>query len=232
MANLCIIPARGGSKRIPDKNIKKFLGKPIIAYSIEVALNSKLFDEVMVSTDSRRIAKIAEKYGAKVPFMRSKRNSSDRAGLFDVFEEVIEKYKEKGKFFQYVCLILATSPFVEEKMLRKALLHLKKNRFDLVLPIVEFDYPIWRALKIKKGKVKMIWPANLKKRSQDLPVVFHDAGLFYWIDCKKVLKKKSLFTDNTGYILVDRRFVQDIDTKKDWQIAEMKYKIKCGLEAK
>lgn len=222
---LAIIPARGGSKRIPNKNIKKFLGKPIISYSIETALASGIFSKVMVSTDDRKIAKIARKYGAEVPFLRSKKNSNDKAGLFDVFKEVVEEYKKRGYNFDYICMILATAPFVNVNILKKSFTLLKKGKYATLIPIVEFDYPIFRALKVERNKVKMLWPKNLNKRSQDLPKIFHDVGLFYWVNLKKALKEKSFFTQNTGYILLNKSLTHDIDTKEAWRIAEIKYRI-------
>src|SRR5690606_2388836 len=155
MANLAIIPARGGSKRIPKKNIKDFLGKPIMAYSIEAALNSKLFDEVMVSTDDEEIAIIAEKYGAKVPFLRSKDNANDFAVLADVVEEVQMKYSNKNKNFENICCILPTAPFVTPSKIIEGYDKLIEGEFVSVFPVLEFSFPIQRSLKIEKNKVAM-----------------------------------------------------------------------------
>ncbi len=222
---LAIIPARGGSKRIPRKNIKFFLGNPIIKYSIEASLKSKCFDEVMISTDDKEIAKIAQKYRAKVPFYRSAKNSSDYATTPDVIEEVLKEYQKRGKVFKYCCCIYPTAPFVTAKKLKKGFEKLKKTSADSVVPIVRFSYPIQRALKIEKGKFKMIWPKNLNARSQDLMLIYHDAGQFYWLKVESFLKQKKLFAKHSVPIEVPESEVQDIDHKKDWKIAELKFKI-------
>lgn len=225
MRNIAIIPARGGSKRIPKKNIKDFLGKPIIAYSIETALESKLFDEVMVSTDDKEIADIAIRYGAKVPFMRSEKTANDYAGLSDVIIEVLEQYGKLNKEFDVVCCILATAPFLSEKDLVNSYSKIEKSSFNSVFPIVRYSFPIQRAMKFDGDKIKMIWPNNLTKRSQDLKPSYHDAGLFYWVKTKSVLADKTLWTDNSTAIEIKEQTVQDIDTFEDWKIAELKYKI-------
>ena len=161
MGNICIIPARGGSKRIPRKNIKEFLGKPIIAYSIKAAIDSGLFDEVMVSTDNLEIADIAKKYGAKVPFMRSAKNSDDFATTFDVIEEVIQSYRSQNKDFENICCVYSCAPFVTSKILLKAYNQLIEKKFDSVFPIISYSFPIQRALKVDQGKVSMIIEDNL-----------------------------------------------------------------------
>ena len=222
---IAIIPARGGSKRIPRKNIKDFLGKPIIAYSIETALKSGLFDEVMVSTDDEEIAEIAKRYGARVPFMRSLKNADDFAGTSDVINEVLLEYKNIGIEFDFFCCIYPTAPFITSKKLRESYVKLKKNKFDSVFPVVKFNYPIQRALKIIKDKVSMIEPKNLNKRSQDLMPIYHDAGQFYFMKTESFLIKNKLFTENTGAIELSELEVQDIDTKIDWEIAEIKYQL-------
>ena len=226
--NIAIIPARGGSKRIPRKNMKIFLGKPIIAYSIEAAIKSGLFDDVMVSTDDEEIAKIAKKHGAKVPFMRSAKASDDFATTADVLIEVLSEYKNKGTEFEHFCCIYPTAPFVTSEKLQESFLNLKQNNFDAVFPVVKFSYPIQRALKIKNSKVSMIEPENMQKRSQDLMDAFHDAGQFYFMKTKLFLLNKEIFTDNTGAIELSELEVQDIDNETDWQIAEMKYKLQNG----
>ena len=225
MGNLCIIPARAGSKRIPRKNIKLFLGNPIISYSIKAALASKLFDEVMVSTDDDQIANIAKKYGASVPFLRSKKNSDDYATTFDVIEEVLTKYKKVGKNFNNLCCLYPCAPFVNSEIISQAYLLLESEKFDTVFPVIAYSYPIQRALRKKNGKMYMISQQNLDKRSQDLEDSFHDAGQFYWCKTEKLLKSKKILTSNTGGIEISELEAQDIDTEIDWKLAELKYQI-------
>jgi|TARA_B110000908_G_C10263909_1_gene461790 N-acylneuraminate cytidylyltransferase len=226
MSNICIIPARGGSKRIPRKNIKVFLGKPIIAYSIQAALDSKLFDEVMVSTDDEEIAEIAKQYGASVPFMRSQKNSDDFATTFDVIEEVVLQYKsELNKEFTNFCCLYSCAPFVTKKTLNLAYKELKEKKFDSVFPVIPFSFPIQRALDKKEGKLSMIQKEHLNTRSQDLEERYHDAGQFYWCDTKKLLENKKILTANTGGIVIYELEAQDIDTETDWKLAELKYQL-------
>ncbi|MBP1644449.1 MAG: pseF [Bacteroidetes bacterium] len=226
MNNICIIPARGGSKRIPRKNIKDFLGKPIIAYSIELALNSNLFDEVMVSTDDSEIAEIAVKYGAKVPFMRSEENANDFSGLAEVIEEVLFEYRKLGEDYNNFCCILSTSPLIRITDLKSGYDLLIKNNFDSVYPIVQFSYPILRSLNLDENKkITMNWPEYYNSRSQDLKSAYHDSGTFYWMKSEKLLQYKKLITPNTGGIIIDELLVQDIDTETDWKLAELKYEL-------
>ena len=226
MSNLCIIPARGGSKRILRKNIKFFLGKPIISYSIKSALCSNLFDEVMVSTDDLEISDIAKKYGAKVPFMRSAKNSDDFATTYNVIEEVIKKYIDLDKKFDNICCLYPCAPFVTSKFLSRAFDKLIKQKFDTVFPIIAYSYPIQRALKKNQGKVSMIFEDNLNIRSQDLEKSFHDAGQFYWCNTKRLLNSEKLITPNSGGIEISELDAQDIDTEIDWSLAELKYQLK------
>ncbi len=220
MKNLAIIPARGGSKRIPRKNIKDFLGKPIIAYSIEAALKSQLFDEVMVSTDDKEIAEIAIKYGAKVPFYRSEKNSNDFAPLNDVFNEVINQYKNEGFEFDFSCLILPTAPLISANNLKKGFEILEKSKFDSIRPIVRFGFPTQRAFRLlESDEVVPANPDDFKKRSQDLESMFHDSGQFYFVKKNADLSSKKL-----GFEISEIE-VQDIDTETDWKLAELKYKL-------
>lgn len=229
MNNLAIIPARGGSKRIHRKNIKDFLGKPIIAYSIEAALNSRLFDEVMVSTDDKEIAEAAIKYGAVVPFYRSKNNSNDYATLADVLLEVLQTYEKKGKHFENVCCILPTAPLITSEKIELAYSVLNENKLDSVCPVVAFSYPIFRALELnEKGNLTMIWPEHNKTRSQDLKPTYHDSGSFYWIRTKTLQKEETLFSLNGGMIILSETEVQDIDNEVDWKLAEIKFKLQNG----
>jgi len=225
MKNIAIIPARGGSKRIPRKNIKDFLGKPIIAYSIETALESGLFEEVMVSTDDREIADIAIKFGAKVPFLRSNENADDFATLNDVISEVIDKYARVGKSFDNFCCILSTAPFLTRNTLKESYNEMINKKYYSVFPVLKFSYPLQRSLQIIDGKVSMVYPEFLKKRSQDLPTRYHDSGQFYWMKVDRFLQIKNIFTDNSGAIVLSEIEVQDIDTEEDWKVAEIKYNI-------
>jgi len=227
LSRLCIIPARGGSKRIPRKNIKFFLGKPIIAYSIEAALQSNLFDEVMVSTDDDEIAEIAKKYGAKIPFLRSTKNADDFATTVDVINEVLQLYnKQKAKVFKTACCIYPTAPFVSEIKLKEAFDLLLKKNFDCVFPVMEFSFPIQRALKKDAdNKMTLFQPKHLNSRSQDLEKAYHDSGQFYWFKTKEIVRKGKLWTDNTGVIVIKESEGQDIDTLEDWKLAEIKYKL-------
>lgn len=226
MGNICIIPARGKSKRIPKKNIKEFLGKPIIAYSIKAAIDSRLFDEVMVSTDNLEIADIAKKYGANVPFMRSAKNSDDFSTTFDVIKEVINYYRDRFLEFDNLCCLYSCAPFVNPKLLSIAYDQLTKKKFDTVFPIIPFNFPIQRALKVNQGKISMIIEDNINIRSQDLEKSFHDAGQFYWCNTKQLLSVGKLITSNSGGIEISELDAQDIDTDMDWELAELKYQLK------
>ncbi len=221
--NIAIIPARGGSKRLPNKNIKSFLGKPIIAYSIEAAINSNLFEEIMVSTDNEQIAQIAIKYGASVPFLRSEKTSNDFATIGEVVEEVLLMYQNQHKFFDHLCCILATAPFIKVKHINEAYQLMIKHKYDSVFPIVRFSYPIQRALRLQNGKVSMFYPENFSKRSQDLEQAYHDSGQFYWMKVDEFLKQKRFFANNSGAIILSEFETQDIDNEEDWKIAELKY---------
>ncbi|MCL4149606.1 UNVERIFIED_CONTAM: hypothetical protein GTU68_029928 [Idotea baltica] len=225
MANLALIPARGGSKRIPRKNIKNFLGKPIIAYSIEAAIESELFEDVMVSTDDEEIAKIAKQYGAKVPFLRSIQNSNDYAVLADVVKEVVLRYAEQNQEFSTVCCILPTAPFITSKKLIETHEKLKKDKFDSVFPVIEYSFPIQRSLEMSNNKIKMVWEEHLNTRSQDLEPRYHDAGQFYWIRSDVFLHEEKLLTRNSGAIVISQLEAQDIDSETDWKLAELKYKL-------
>ena len=226
MRNLAIIPARGGSKRIPRKNIKDFLGKPIIAYSIEAALNSNLFEEVMVSTDNQEIAEIAVKHGATCPFLRSHKNADDYAILVDVLIEVINNYSINGKQYDNICCILPTAALISNERIKQAFEKMKNENFDSICPVVEYSYPIMRALEFTNfNNLQMIWPEHLKTRSQDLKPTYHDSGSFYWIKRNTLLKEKTLFAKNGSAIVLAEMEVQDIDTESDWKLAELKNKL-------
>ena len=227
MKRVAIITARGGSKRIPRKNIKDFLGKPIIAYSIEAAIKSNLFDEVMVSTDDTEISEIAKTYGAVVPFIRSAENSDDCSGIFEVIKEVLESYKKENIYFDEACCLFPTAPFVTAQKLIEAHSFLSQKNIDSVFPVIRYGYPVQRALIVDKNKrIKMRELKYLFSRSQDLEPVFHDAGQFCFFEIKKVMGQKSLWTKNTGYIEICELEGQDIDHEMDWKLAELKYKLK------
>lgn len=226
MKCLAIIPARGGSKRIPHKNIKPFLGRPIIAYSIEAALGTGLFEEVMVSTDDVEIAEIARQEGASVPFLRSTENANDYATLADVLVEVVNAYKGRGYEFDLICCLLPAAPLISSEDVRSAYDQLVMSTFDSICPVVAFSYPILRSLSIdEKGNLNMNWPEYRFSRSQDLRPAYHDSGTFYWIKTSSLLKDKKLLSENGTAIVLDEFRVQDIDTDTDWALAEMKYKL-------
>ena len=222
---LAIITARGGSKRIPRKNIKNFLGSPIIKYSIDAALKAGCFTEVMVSTDDEEIADLALSLGAEVPFMRSNENSSDFATTPEVISEVLDIYKRAGQNFDYVCCIYPTAPFVTDFKLQQAYKMLIEKNAETVVPVVSFGYPILRSLKMENGFIKMNWPEYISTRSQDLAIAYHDCGQFYFIKTDSFLRTKQIFSENSlGYEMPESE-VQDIDTEEDWKIAEMKFNL-------
>lgn len=224
---IAIIPARGGSKRIPRKNIRDFLGKPMIAYSIEAAINSGLFDEVMVSTDDEEIAKIALTYGASVPFFRSEQNADDYATLADVLIEVIQQYEKQEIVFDHICCLLSTAPLVDKEDVFTGYKLLIEGNYNSVCPIVAFSYPILRALEFDgNNNLRMKWPEYTTARSQDMNVAYHDSGTFYWIKRDILLTEKTLFAANGTALVLDECSVQDIDTLTDWKLAELKYMLK------
>lgn len=230
MKNIAIIPARGGSKRIPRKNIKPFLGRPIVSYSIEAALKSDVFQEVMVSTDDPEIEQIAKEFGASVPFFRSSDTANDFAPLSEVLLEVLHAYEKRGMCFDNVCCILPTAPLITEENIKAAYSVLKESTFDSVCPVVAFSYPILRSLCLSESKqLQMNWPEYRFTRSQDLQPAYHDSGTFYWIKTESLLKNKKLLSDNGTAIVMDEFHVQDIDTYEDWVLAEMKYRLLHNL---
>ena len=222
MSIIAIITARGGSKRIPKKNIKNFCGKPIIAYSIEAALKSELFDEVMVSTDDLEIVEVAKKYGANVPFMRSEKNSDDYATTADVLKEVLEEYSKREKKFEWMCCIYPTAPFITAKKLQESFEYLQKYNADALTPVVKFSYPPQRCFIINNGFLQYKWSENINARSQDLEPLYHDVGQYYFWKVDKFLS--GTIEKVIPYIL-DELQVQDIDNLEDWKLAEIKYKM-------
>ena len=224
MSKVAIITARGGSKRIPGKNIKSFCGKPIITYSIEAAVESKLFDKVMVSTDDNAIAEIARQYGAQVPFMRSAKNSDDYATTADVLIEVLSDYKQAGIEYEYGCCLYPTAPFVTSQKLIDSFKVMSNDKADSLFPIVKYSFPVQRAFKIVNNRIVYAQPDYENIRSQDLEPYFHDCGQFYWFKTELLMKAKSLLAGETVYFELPQCEVQDIDTPEDWAIAEALYK--------
>lgn len=225
MKNLCIIPARGGSKRIPRKNIKPFMGKPIMAYSIEASLQSGIFDEVMVSTDSEEFADVARQYGAKVPFMRSEKTANDYAITADVIEEVLAMYHDRGLDFDVVCCLYSTAPFVTPVRLKEAY-SLLNDDVDASFTVVEYSFPVQRSHRIdKNGYIKMVHPEHYSTRSQDLEKTYHDAGQFYFVKTTTFKSERILWCKRTKPLVLSELEVQDLDTETDWKLAELKYEL-------
>ena len=225
MRRLAIITARGGSKRIPKKNIREFCGKPILAYSIEAALESGLFDHVMVSTDSGEIAEIAKKYGAEVPFFRSETTSGDFATTNDVLAEVLAEYEKLGMHFDVACCIYPTAPFVTAEKLKTAVEQLETSDADTLIPVVSFSYPPQRAMVVEKERLVFKYPEYLDSRSQDLQPHYHDVGQFYVFRTDRFAVNKKLMVGDILPFIVSEMEVQDIDNLTDWKIAEMKYRL-------
>jgi N-acylneuraminate cytidylyltransferase len=226
---IAMITARGGSKRIPRKNILDFCGKPILAYSIEAALKSGVFDEVMISTEDEEIARIAQTYGASFPFPRSPETAGDHAATIDVMCEVAEEYRKLGKKTESVCCIYPTAPFVTAEKLRKAASLFESSGADAVIPVVRFSYPPQRCFVLSDDLLKYKWPEYEFSRSQDLEPFYHDAGQFYFIKTDVMLSGHTLVPAKTAPLIMDETEVQDIDTMDDWKIAEMKFRRMNGL---
>lgn len=222
---VAIITARGGSKRIPRKNIKEFCGKPIIQYSIEAALESKLFTEVMVSTEDEEIAEVAKNAGATIPFMRSEKNADDYATTADVILEVLESYEAIGKKFQYASCIYPTAPFVTAEKLQQGYKVLKEKQASMVMPVVAFSFPPQRCVVIKDGQLEMKWSEHRNTRSQDLEPYYHDCGQFYFYNVEVFQQTRGQIENNIIPIILPETQVQDIDTESDWKLAEIKYQL-------
>lgn len=224
MKTLAVIPARGGSKRIPGKNIKSFCGKPMIAYSIQAALDSGLFDKVLVSTDSEQIAQVAEQHGAEVPFMRPASLSDDVTGTTPVVCHAIDYCKQHFFTPEFSCCIYATAPFLSAEALRSGFEQLQADvRLAFTFSATSFAFPIQRAIRLKNPGVEPINPENMAKRSQDLEEAYHDAGQFYWARGDAFHSDKGMFSAHSGAVFLPRHQVQDIDTPEDWQRAELMY---------
>jgi len=230
--NVAIIPARGGSKRVPGKNIKSFAGKPIIAYSIEAAKASGVFDKIIVSTDSKRIAQVAETCGAEVPFMRPPELADDFTSTAAVLLHALNWLIQDGTSPDYICCIYATAPFAGAGYIQEGLKLITEKEVSSVFSVTTFPFPILRALKMtENGHLAMFWPEFEMRRSNDLPEAYHDAGQFYWMDSRKFLETKRVYTADALPVILPRYLVQDIDTAEDWETAEMMYEVctKRGL---
>jgi N-acylneuraminate cytidylyltransferase len=222
---LAVIPARGGSKRIPRKNIKPFCGKPMIAWSIEAALQSRCFDQVIVSTDDAEIADVARQHGADVPFMRPAELSDDHTGTIPVIRHAIEWFIQQGRTVEQVCCLYATAPFITAEDLNRAMQVLQGGDCDYAFSVTSYAFPIQRAIRInERGRVEMFNPEHFNTRSQDLEEAFHDAGQFYWGRADAWLQGKQIFSPNALPVLLPRHRVQDIDTPEDWARAEWLFK--------
>lgn len=224
--NICIIPARKGSKRIKFKNIKLFFGKPMISWAIKTAKKSKLFDHIIVSTDDVKIKTISEKYGAKVPFLRPSKLADDQTGTVPVIKNAIEYLIKEKIFPDYVCCLYACSPFTQPDDLIHSFKKMKDNCYNFVYPVVEFPHPSYRAMKrTKKGKMKFVFPRYEMSNTQDLETTFHDAGQFYWGKTASWLKKKKMHSNGFGIVSPKWKFI-DIDDIDDWKKAELLFKMK------
>jgi N-acylneuraminate cytidylyltransferase len=222
--SIAIIPARGGSKRIPRKNIRPFMGKPVIGYPITAAIQSGCFDEVMVSTDDTEIAEVAKSFGAVIRFMRSEKNANDHATTADVLLEVLDEYKKLNKHFDYCCCIYPVTPLINAEMLSNSMKKLIETGVDSLMPVVRYSHPIQRALQIdENNRLNYIYPENALVRTQDLSPSFHDAGQFYCFKVNESLLNKKLVADSTSAIEMSEKHVQDIDNEEDWKMAELKY---------
>lgn len=222
--SVAIIPARGGSKRIPRKNIRAFRGRPMIAWSIEAALACGAFDTVMVSTDDPQIADVARDLGAEVPFLRSAAAADDHATTAQVLLEVLGQYAQAGVHFDLACCLYPTAPFVRPQDLVDGRVQLLGSRFNVIMPVAGFSYPIWRSLQRENdGRITLNFPENLNVRSQDLPVAYHDAGQWYWFRIEAFMRDHVLMGADTGSIILPEMQVQDIDTEEDWALAELKH---------
>ncbi len=231
MLGIAIITARGGSKRIPKKNIKEFCGRPIISYSIEAAIKSKIFDEVMVSTDSEEIADVAREYGAAVPFMRSAESSNDYAGTEDVVEEVLANYAKCGKQFLWFCCIYPTAPFLTSEKLKEAYkIFNNHTAAEALLPVVQFSFPPQRGFYNYKGYMRFRWPEFKDERSQDLEPIYHDAGQFYFVRIDAFKSQHTMIPKNSMPFILNESEVQDIDNISDWEMAELKFNILRGRD--
>lgn len=229
--NVCIIPARGGSKRIPGKNVRSFCGEPIIAFSIKAAIKSACFDKVIVSTDDKAIAEVAKRYGAKVPFLRPEELSNDYAGTLPVIKHALEWLEEHGNTIEFVCCLYATAPFIKAEFLQKAYEQLISRRASYCFSVTSFPFPIQRAVKVSQNdRLEMFYPEYFSTRSQDLEEAYHDAGQFYWGKAEAFKQQIPLFSEHATPFITPRYLVQDIDTLEDWKRAEFMYQVLLQAE--
>jgi N-acylneuraminate cytidylyltransferase len=223
--NLAVIPARGGSKRIPRKNIKDFCGRPIIAWSIEAALKSGCFDRIIVSTDDTEIAEISRQEGADIPFMRPAELSNNHTGTMPVIRHAIEWFSQKDQQPDLVCCLYATAPFVRSIDIQRGLKILNESGCDYAVSVASYAFPIQRAVRItEQRRIEMFQPENFEIRSQDLEEAYHDAGQFYWGRASAWLIEKRIFTHDAVPVVLHGHRVQDIDTIEDWVRAEWMFK--------
>ena len=223
---LCVIPARGESKRIPRKNIKDFFGQPMIAYSIKAALKSNFFDQVIVSTDDAEIAEVAKYFGASVPFVRPNELANDYTGTVPVVKHAIEWFDDQGQSPSEVCCLYATAPFVRAGTIKRAYEQMQSTQADYCFTVTSFAFPIQRALKVTaKNRIEMFYPEHLETRSQDLKESYHDAGQFYWGKAEAFKQQNPLFSKSATPYILPRHLVQDVDTPEDWKRAELMYQV-------
>ena len=222
---LCVIPARGGSKRIPRKNIKNFCGQPIIAYSIRAAMRSKLFDNIIVSTDDEEISRISRQFGAETPFIRPSDIADDHTGTNAVVKHAILWCQEHGDPVSLACCVYATAPFINEIYIKEGHDKLIRSKKSFVFSVTSYPFPIQRALRISpEGDISMFYPEHSATRSQDLTEAYHDAGQFYWGHAGAFLQEEMMFSEKSLPVILPRHLVQDIDTMEDWTRAEYMYK--------
>jgi pseudaminic acid cytidylyltransferase len=232
MHTVAIIPARAGSKRIPNKNIKPFAGKPVIAHSIQALQEAGVFDRILVSTDSEAIAAVARECGAEVPFMRPKELSDDHTPTAPVLLHALRFLVDGGYSVAYVCCLYAAAPLVQAGFIRQGFALIRQHNIGSVFSVASFEFPIFRAMKInEQGYLEMFWPEHELTRSQDLPAAYHDAGQFYWLDAARFLKKPCVYTPDAMPVMIPRYLVQDIDTPEDWERAEFMHHALAAAEA-
>jgi len=221
---VAVIPARGGSKRIPGKNVKPFAGRPIIGWTIRAAKASGLFDRLIVSTDDRSIADVAVEYGAEAPFLRPAELSDDHTGILAVVQHAIEWMQSERIQVEHVCCLFATAPFLRPDILATAFERLVESGASYAFSVAPYPFPVQRALRIDStGRIEALWPENTMTRSQDLEEVWHDAGQFYWGTCEAFERGDVIFSNVSVPVRLPAYLVQDIDTDEDWKLAELKF---------